>query len=468
MDSFVRQSVLVWLSVLCACSSLAFGDLGSSVKSVVKSKDCLKAKFAIKIIKADTGKTVYSMNEHKPMIPASNMKVISTSAGLAYLGKEYKFTTKAGMLGKDLVIIGGGDPLLGDAEADDKRGRTGGWVFDDIVVSVKGKGIGVVDDIVVDSGYFDNVRVNPDWPKEQLNQPYACEVCGLNYNQNCLKLTIQRTDGGSIVIVEPSTQYLQFINNIRLVDSGNSAIGAYRNKAPNLLTLKGKLVKEAGFHIAIENPAVMFGFMLKEHLQGAGITVEGDIVEKQVRANGNIDVFWTHETPIYDVLTRCNKDSFNLAAECLIKTISAEYTAGKVQGQWEHGFELVGKYLENLGIDDDEFGLDDGCGLSRNNKISPNAIVTVIKSIYDSSCWEDYKKTLAVGGVDGTVYKYFRDEKYKGKVFGKTGYINGVRTFSGVCTASDGDYIFSILTAGGNARVRRGINDIVEAVIDSY
>lgn len=466
MKIIVKKLVVVWC-VVSICSCVAFGDLSGSIKSIVKSRDCSKADFAIKIIKADTGKTVYELNEHKPMIPASNMKVITTAAGLAYLGKDYKFTTKVGMLGNDLVVIGGGDPLLGDEGIDKSKGRKPGWVFDEIVAKIKEKQIVSFDDIVIDSAFFDDMRVHPNWPTEQLNKPYACEVSGLNYNQNCVRITARNSNGQAIVIVDPSTRYLQLVNKIKLKSSGSSAIGAYRNRTPNLLTLKGKLVKEAGFYLAIENPAAMFGFMLKERLLKEGMVVSGDIVEKQVRADGNISVFWMHETPIYDVIGRCNKDSFNLAAEAMIKTISAEYTAGKIKGEWEHGFELVGKYLENLGIDDDEFTIDDGCGLSRNNKVSPNVFVTVLKSIYDSKCWTDYKSTLAVGGIDGTAYKYFRDPKYKGKVLGKTGYINGVRTFSGVCTASDGDYIFSILTKGGNAKVRYGINDIVEAVIDS-
>jgi D-alanyl-D-alanine carboxypeptidase len=70
--------------------------------------------------------------------------------------------------------------------------------------------------------------------------------------------------------------------------------------------------------------------------------------------------------------------------------------------------------------------------------------------------------------VDGTIKKYFRQEKYKGKIIGKTGYISGVRTFSGVAQTESGAYIFSILTSGGSASVRTGINDIAEAIIDSY
>ena len=69
--------------------------------------------------------------------------------------------------------------------------------------------------------------------------------------------------------------------------------------------------------------------------------------------------------------------------------------------------------------------------------------------------------------MDGTTKKYFKQEKYKGKVFGKTGYINTVKSFSGICTTENGDYIFAIIANKANSRTRKAINDIVKALIDT-
>jgi D-alanyl-D-alanine carboxypeptidase len=68
--------------------------------------------------------------------------------------------------------------------------------------------------------------------------------------------------------------------------------------------------------------------------------------------------------------------------------------------------------------------------------------------------------------MDGTIDKYFNEPKYKGKIFGKTGYIEGVKSFSGVCSTGAGDRIFSIITNNANGNTRQAINDIVKAVID--
>ena len=394
------------------------------------------------------------------------MKILTSAAAMAYLGPDYTFKTKIGTQGNDLVVIGGGDPLLGDKINDAKHSRKPGWIFEDIIACLKEKGVSQVNNIIVDSTFFDDMRVHPNWPIAELNRPYSCEVSGLNYNTNCLRLTIRRQGSRAAIIVAPHTNFLSLINKVSLTSSGSSVFGAYRNSTPNVLTVKGKCRKEAGADIAIEQPAMMFGQMLKEALSHAGIENRGFVVEKYAGADGNIEIFRTYETPISDVLMRCNKDSLNMAAEALVKTISAQYSADKLNGQWKHGCELIGNYLGSLGISATEYKLDDGSGLSSKNRITPNVLVAVLTNIYNSPGWPDYKQSLAIGGVDGTIHKYFKEEKYKGRIIGKTGYISGVRAFSGVAQTGNGDYIFSILTSGGTSKVRTAINDIAKAIMN--
>ncbi|MHC4115016.1 MAG: D-alanyl-D-alanine carboxypeptidase, partial [Planctomycetota bacterium] len=122
-------------------------------------------------------------------------------------------------------------------------------------------------------------------------------------------------------------------------------------------------------------------------------------------------------------------------------------------------------YLISLGIPENEFYIDDGRGLSRENKLSANAITRVLLAVHKSTDWQVYKDSLAIGGLDGTVGKYFKEPRFKGKIFGKTGYIASVKSFSGVCTPGRGEYIFSILANNANSTTRRVINDIVKAII---
>lgn len=461
-----RQNMLRSLSVLVLFCWVCGVSEADTIGRIIQQKKQTKTRFAILAVDASSGAVVYQKNAETAMIPASNMKLVTSSAAVHYLGGDYVFQTKVGLLGNDVVIIGGGDPLLGEPKLDPQDRRCSQRILEEIVAQLKAAGVSSVQDIVVDVSFFDNNRVHPSWPVDQLNQWYACEVSGLNFYNNCVRIVATRGNHSAVLTMEPENRYLTLVNQLKLISKGSSAVGAYRNSVPNKLLVKGKLNKQAGFDVAIENPQGLMGSLLRDHLIKNGITVKGRIVQRYAKHQPGIQVLSTFETPIADVLKRCNTDSLGLAAESLLKTISAENTQGRINGEWPHGQALIGKYLQSLGVSAEQFILDDGSGLSRVNRLSPAVLVAVLKDMYDSQEREIFFGSLAVGGVDGTIYKYFRSAPYKGTILGKTGYISGVRSFSGICQTPRGDVLFSILTEGGNGSTRGCINQIAQALYD--
>ena len=113
---------------------------------------------------------VYSHNAHKPLMPASNMKVVTTAAALKYLGAGFEYKTRVGLQNGALVVIGSGDPLLGDKSTDDRYGRPAGWIFEKIVQALREQGVAEVNDIVIDTTVFDDQRVHPSWPAKRPQQ----------------------------------------------------------------------------------------------------------------------------------------------------------------------------------------------------------------------------------------------------------------------------------------------------------
>ncbi len=205
---------------------------------------------------------------------------------------------------------------------------------------------------------------------------------------------------------------------------------------------------------------------MAENLAKAGIKTNGQLIEKAVGDDCKVRVLAEYSTSIADCLARCNKNSLGLAAEALLKTIAAANNPDGKNGSWERGRQVISRYLLGLGIDRGQFYIDDGSGLSRQNKLSANAITRVLSDVYKDRHWRFYKRSLAVGGVDGTIVRYFKEEKYKDKIFAKTGYMGGVRAFSGVCSTADGDYIFSILANNTNSKTRSAFHDIAKAIFD--
>ncbi len=461
------KKILIVAAFSTCLSNFANADLANRIDAIINHSSLNKVQFSIHIIKADSGRAVYSHNATEPLVPASNMKIITSAAALKFLGANYKYRTTIGLCDDTLVVIGGGDPLFGDKDTDAKYGREADWVFEDIIAALKRRRIKNISDIIIDSGIFDDQRVHPGWPEKELNKPYACEVSGLNFNGNCIDISAKKIGKRVAVYIEPKTAFIKFTNKVIPISKGTSTIGSYRNSRPNEIVIHGKCRSTIGpYAVAIERPAVFFGFLLAEHLAKAGIKTKGQLIEKAVADDCKVTILTEYSTPLADCLARCNKDSFGLAAEALVKTIAANSSITGKYGGWAVGRRIISQYLAGLDIDRNQFYIADGSGLSRQNELSAYAITTVLSDVYKSGNWPLYKASLAIGGVDGTISTYFREQKYKGKIVGKTGYIAGVKSFSGVCSADNGDYIFSILTNNANGKTRTAINNIAEAIIN--
>jgi D-alanyl-D-alanine carboxypeptidase/D-alanyl-D-alanine-endopeptidase (penicillin-binding protein 4) len=464
----VRLNRLLIVALVCGSFAQTAGaGLAGRINGIVHQPGQSKVDFSIEVVKAESGERVYSHNAQRALIPASNMKIVVTAAALEYLGPDYKFVTEVGLCGDTLVIIGGGDPLLGDEKTDSKYGRGGGWVFEDIGAALKEQGIASIRDVLVDAGVFDSERVHPNWPREQLNRWYACEVSGVNYNDNCIDMEVKNVGGRAVVSIKPSTDFVKITNRVRAIVRGKSGVGALRTSVPNALTVKGKVKKAEGpFPVAIERPAAFFGYLLAEHLVRSGIKTEGELVEKAVPEDCKVRVLKEYTHSLSDCLARCNKNSLGLAAESLLKMMAANSRPDRKNGSWARGRVIVSRYMGGLGIDGSQYYVDDASGLSRQNKLSAHAVTAVLRRVYKSRNWKLYEDSLAVGGVDGTIKRYFKEAKYKGKVLGKTGYISRVKTFSGICKSRGGDYMFSILANNTNGKTRGAINGIAKAIID--
>ena len=252
-------SVVLTLSLVC----FAHADLAGRIDPVISQSLHKGVVFSIEVVKADTGRTVYEHGAKESLIPASNMKIITTAAALRYLRADFEYNTKVGLYGDSLVIIGSGDPLLGDEETDAKYGRQKGWIFEDIAKKLKRDGVASIGDIIVDTGVFDNECVHPSWPAAEFNRSYACEVSGLNFNLNCIKLSAKNTGGRISISIEPQTSFVTLINEVKPISSGDSSLGTYRNSRPNKLTVHGECKNEYGpIEVAIEKPAAFFPYFV--------------------------------------------------------------------------------------------------------------------------------------------------------------------------------------------------------------
>jgi D-alanyl-D-alanine carboxypeptidase/D-alanyl-D-alanine-endopeptidase (penicillin-binding protein 4) len=442
-------------------------DLQRRIDGILGKSSLRRVLFSASVVRCDTGETVYKKNAHLTLIPASNMKIVTSASALEHLGRDFAFVTRVGLCGDALVVKGSGDPLLGDKETDARNGRRSHPVIREIVLRLKEMDIASVSDIVLDTSIFDSERVHPSWPKNQLHQKYACEVGGLNYNGNCIDITAANRSGKVVLALDPPTDYLRLTNALTIWRSRKSWFSVGRTEVPNVLVIQGNCRNQAGpYSVAVENPALFFGRLLREALAREGIGVSGEVFEEPLSEDCEFREMVAFSTSIGDCLLRTNKDSLGLAAEAMFKRLSAQSEPGRKRGSWEGGQRVLAEYLKGLGVSEREFVIADGSGLSRDNRLSANALTRVLMHLAAGPDWEFYKNTLAVGGLDGTIENHFWEKKYRGRVQAKSGYIQAVRALSGVVRTDSGDCIFSVLANRAGNGARGAIDSAVKAIVD--
>ena len=90
------------------------------VERICKAQPLGPAAVGVLAVRMD-GDTVACVNPGLRLVPASNMKLITTGLALLELGEDYRFETRLaysgsiedGVLHGDLYIVGGGDPTTG-------------------------------------------------------------------------------------------------------------------------------------------------------------------------------------------------------------------------------------------------------------------------------------------------------------------------------------------------------------------
>ncbi|OGD21523.1 MAG: D-alanyl-D-alanine carboxypeptidase/D-alanyl-D-alanine-endopeptidase [Candidatus Aminicenantes bacterium RBG_16_63_16] len=443
-------------------------DLARRVNGILGASGLRRVQFSVSIVRAATVESVYEKNPRLPLIPASNMKVITSAAALETLGRDFAFTTRAGLCGDRLVVIGSGDPLLGYWDKDPGRGGfRSPEVIQAIVLRLKGMGIETISDIVLDASIFDSERVCPTWPQDQLRQKYACEVGGLNYNGNCVDISAINRGGKVVLQLDPATYYIRLINSVSAGPGRKSWFSVVPAGSACELLIQGNCRSQAGpYSVAVENPALFFGSLVEAAARQAGIAVTGQVLEGMAPEDCAFGLVAEHRTSMADCLRQMNKNSLGLAAEAFFKRLGALANADGKLGSWAGGQRALSEYLRGLGIDDAEFAIADGSGLSRENRLSARALTRVLTHLSGLPDWEFYRSSLAVGGSDGTIESHFWEPLYRGRIMAKSGYITAVRALSGIVRTQSGEYIFAFLAnqAGGGART--AIDNAVKALMD--
>jgi serine-type D-Ala-D-Ala carboxypeptidase/endopeptidase (penicillin-binding protein 4) len=346
----------------------------------------------VEIYSVRDGHVVYSKHAHTLFTPASNVKLLTALAALALLGTEYQFQTVLALDGfiddttvrGDLYLQGSGDPSV---TAHD---------IENLIVHLHEKGITALKGaFCIDTFAFDTQAFAPGVAIDDIGTAWCNPVGAL--------------------MVDHKAAMINPMNSVAFLDD----------------------MKLAYIYFDI-------GFFIKQLFEKYGIAWSGTLRVQQTPAEVQVLAVHTSQT-ISHIVQHMMKYSDNVYADCIFKKIGAivQHTVGS----WESGQEAVTQFIEQtIGVQQHEYKIVDGSGLSRYNLLAPHHLVQLLTWAYAQPYFEEFLATLPVAGVDGTLAN--RMSEVASPVIAKTGTLGGVSSLSGYVQKEDDVFIFSIMNNG--------------------
>lgn len=389
-----------------SAGAAAADQLAAAVDEALATDD-LGDRVGVVVAELTSGEVLFSRNPEVPITPASTLKILTSAAALEALGPDHRFTTRvvAGESDGEIVLVGGGDPVLVTADPLMTGSTSLAELADGAAEALAAAGTATVR-LGFDDTLFSGPAVNPRWRPSYVPDGVAAPVSALTVDGG-------RTTPGRAARAGDPAQTTADVFATMLVDRGIEVDGApYRAPAPD----------GAAELAAIESAPL------------------DDVVEYLLAASDN--------------------DVSEIVARHVALSLGRE-------GSSEEAMAAMADTLETLGVDTAGLTLLDGSGLARDNAVPATALVDTLLAAADPvrPHLRPVLTGLPVASFNGTLQD--RVDDAPGEVRAKTGTLTGVHSLAGVVTSDDGlAYAFAVLADdAGDALAARSALDTVAAAL---
>ncbi len=493
------------------------GSLSHQIDELLAAPAAAQAHWGISITTLN-GRLVYEKNDAQLFAPASNAKLLTTSTALALFGQNTTIETRVlapsapdaqGTVHGDVTIVGAGDlsmsgrayPYSGKTE----RPNPPLSALEALADQLQQRGVKRVEgNIVGDDTAFPQEPYGSGWAWDDLVWDYGAPISALTVNDNIVYLAI--TPG--VQPGDPVTFTGIPMSPARSTRSKMTPAPPWQDRshrwdwiAPSARTrfrLFGTLPaggQPSHIALAVIDPAQFAAVAFRQMLDARGITVTGtatahhrpsvdtSIYEESVMRplalpaatqSGDVaqiapavpagDVVLASRTsvPLLQDITVTNKVSQNLHAETWLRLLGQHFGE---DGSIVEGARVVRAQMLRAGMQPQDFFFYDGSGLSPDDRITPRALTTLLRYIAEQPWGAQFRTTLPIGGIDGTLSDRFLHGPLHGQVFAKTGTLDEVNALSGYVTAKNGStLVFSVL-CNGHMPNAKGITKTIDGIV---
>ena len=450
------------------------GRAGRYVGIVAKGETLRGSQLSVLALTA-RGDTVVAWESGRRLIPASNMKLITTGLALHELGPDYRFETRLaysgriedGVLHGDVYIIGGGDPTLG---AKDSIAVPPGTLFAGWKKMLTDAGIRRIGGRIVGDGRrFDGPIEQDTWMYQDLGTYYGAGGNGLSFYRNVMDIEVaagaKPGDPVAMNPVYPATPWMRWSNAAATAAKGTGdKLYLFNTDLAPVAELRGTFAvdrKPKKEECSNKFGALTCAHYFREYLRQNGVAVSGiaDITasgrlrsetfeDLGLPADSLCPLGSTLSPSLLRIAKITNWRSDNFYAETLYRILSVEKRGSADYAVCREAEETA---LRHLGLDPSSVSIVDGSGLSRKNWISPEFFCAFLRRMMDSPVFGDYIGTLASPGKPGPYAGRLQNEArdLKERIFYKSGSMEGVHCYSGYVVPPGGGkedmVVFSVM-----------------------
>ena len=493
-----------------ASAPVASSAIADRLLPILTSPALSQSHVGVRITTLD-GRVLFAWHDLERFTPASNTKLLTTAAASALLPVDtLTWTTRlvtdgtvdsGGTLHGNLILLGSGDPTMSsrnypyrshrDAAQHPLAPRDPLADFSSLCDQLAARGIRAIDgNVIGDDTLFTWEPYGVGWGWDDIVWSYGAPVSALTLDDNVVRLHVAAGANGSTTAAwTPPTPFYTLENSARAATGAASRLSTGPDTGPDtglntgldrmpgsrLVRLWGAIPPD-GYTapIAIEDPAEFAAQSLRMLLTQRGIPVSGTATARHRLSMDTTDyaveqaqplalhrvaletfaapvdgrqVLATHQSPpVVEDIVVTNKVSQNLHAELLLRLLGR--TLGS-DGSYAQGVRVVRQFLLQAGVPPEDFFFHDGSGMSMSDVITPRAYTTLLAYAAHQPWGAQWRRSLPVGGEDGTLVARFGDTALNGRIEAKTGSLSEVSTLSGYMTAASGKtLVFSILVNG--------------------
>ncbi len=409
-NSLFKKNITLFCIIVCssltACvtTQLNQATLQNQIDTITAASGTHAVR-GIAIQSLQTGQIVYVKNFNLPFVPASNMKLFTAAAALIYLGPAYQYHTTIYRNNNDIYMKYTGDPDLTAQQVKN------------LIRQLKQSGISrIKGNFYIDNSQYDNYDIAPGWMWDDLKYCYAAPVDAVMINHNCIVPLNSTIDDNDPAIQFPYHTATTLI---------------YQSLQQNHIFLQGKI------------------------LSGT-VDRQAKIIADQV------------SQPLSALVTQMLKNSDNLIANSLLKTLGSTYF--KQAGNWDNGVLAMQTILnQRYHINFSQAKIVDGSGLSRYDLITPQQTLQLLNYVYhDQAIAIYFINALPIAGYDGTLKNRMLSRNIMGRVHAKTGTMGGVSSLSGYAYTNNNQvYAFVIFMNNfvGKVKSQTNIEDEIVSIL---